>query len=198
MKIIGLAGGSGTGKTTLAEHLEKSGAARIDADALAHEILQTDATVAKAIRARFGDAVFDGVRIDRRALAEVVFADWTALSDLNRIVHPPVIEAITRRLERLKAGGVELVVIDAALLLEVPLPVAIDLMIGLHCSPAEQLRRLRAKGDTPEPAIQARLASQRDIERWFDKADVVVNTEKPKADLFAEIDRLITMLLGGR
>jgi dephospho-CoA kinase len=198
MMIIGLAGATGTGKTTIADHLEQGGARRIDADRVVHEVLRTNGAVKRAIRARFGDEVFDEDEVDRRALAGIVFADRKALADLNAIVHPPVIEVMAERVEQFRSEGARLVVIDAALLLEVALPFTVDLAIGLRCSRDEQVRRLRAKGEAPEHVIRARLANQADIERSLDQADVIVDTEKPKAELLAEIDRIILLLTGER
>lgn len=195
MKIIGLAGGSGTGKTTVADHLERRGAGRIDADKIVHEVLRTDEKVRRAIGARFGSGVFANGEVNRRALADIVFADPLALADLQGIVHPPVIAAFAEAVERFRASVVRLVVIDAALLLEVPLPFEVDLMIALRCARDERLRRLRAAG-VPEKVIHARLASQANLETPFDRADIVLDTEKPKEELFVEIDRIIEVLLG--
>jgi dephospho-CoA kinase len=195
MKVVGLVGQSGTGKTTIAEHLQRRGAGRIDGDDIAHEVLRVDEGVRRAIRDRFGPRVLVDDEIDRSVLGEIVFSDPAELEVLNGIVHPAIIRVLTERLEAFEKGGADLVVIDAALLLEVPLPFDIDLMIALRCRRAEQTRRLRAKSGASEKEIGARLDSQAHIEKSFGRADVVVNTERPKADLLSEIDRIIKALL---
>jgi dephospho-CoA kinase len=195
MKVVGLVGESGTGKTTIAEHLEKKGGGRIDADAIVHQILKDDEEVKSAIRKRFGDGVFRGDEIDRLMLGKIVFSDKEALVDLNRIVHPVVMSACARRLKELAAEGCDYVVVDAALLLEVPLSFDIDLMIALRASRDKQVRRLRAKGGRSDAEIAARLDSQKHIAKSFDRADVVVDANRPKAAVLAEVDQIIRILL---
>lgn len=191
MRIVGLAGGSATGKSTIAAHLSRRGAAHVDADRVGHGLLENNRTVIARIRRRFGDAVFAGGAVDRRALAEVVFSAPAALEDLNAIIHPAIVDACAKRLERLRRNGVRLAVLDAALLLEAELPFEVDLMLALRCSPEEQMRRLEAKGGLSRPQIEARLRSQSALEKAFYRADVVVDTGRPLDEVLEEIDRLV-------
>lgn len=197
MKIVGLVGGSGTGKSTIAEHLEHRGAGHIDADAIAHAVLRSNESVRRRIKARFGARVFVGDDIDRIALGKLVFEDPGLLQALNSITHPAIIEACVEHLDELREAGKSLVVIDAALLLDVPVPFKIDLMIALRCGREERLRRLAGRGDATDEQIRARLDNQSHIEKSFYRADVVVDTEKPKDEVLKKIDRLIGFLLGG-
>ncbi len=197
MKIVGLVGQSGTGKTAVAGHLEENGAGRIDADRIAHDVLKNDHGVSEAIRKRFGPRVFSDGAVDRGALGGVVFADAEALEALNQIVHPVVIDTCVTKLKELEASGVDLVVLDAALLLEVALPFEVDLVIALRCERDEQMTRLRAMGGWSDEELAARLDSQAHVEKSFDRADVVIDTGAPKDTVFAEIDRVIRILLGG-
>ncbi len=195
MKVVGLAGESGTGKSTIAAHLEHNGATHIDADAVGHELLEGDREVGRAIRDRIGPDVFDGDCVDRAALSRVVFGDAEALSALNAIIHPAIVRVCEQRISELAKQGVGLVVIDAALLLEVPLPFEVDLMIALRCSREEQLRRLQAKGGFSREQIETRLANQAAIQESFSRADVVVDTDRPKPVVLSEVERLIGFLL---
>jgi dephospho-CoA kinase len=195
MKVIGLAGASGTGKTTVAEHLEKRGGRRIDADRIAHELLANDDSVVRAIERRFGREVFTGGTIDRKKLGAVVFGDRRALADLNAIVHPAVMEECRRRIGECEKAGVVLAVVDAALLLDVSAPFEIDLVIALRAERGERERRLLEKGGAERGEIAARLDSQGRLEESFDRADVVVDTTGPLADVFAAIDRAVDELL---
>lgn len=198
MKIVGLVGESGTGKSTIAEHLERQGAGHVDADAVAHEILRNDDSVRRRIKARFGAKVFDGDGIDRAALGKLVFGNPDLLQALNSIIHPAIIRECVERLDALRNEGKSLAVIDAALLLEVPMPFKIDLMIALRCPRDEQLRRLLAPEGADEEQIRARVESQAHIEKSFYRADVVVDTGRPKDEVLEEIDKVIPFLLGGR
>ena len=195
MKVIGLAGGSGTGKSTIAAHLASRGAVHIDADRVAHDVLVGDEGVVRAIRERFGDGVLTGGRVDRAKLGKVVFADGDSLDALNAIVHPAVLEVCRRELEKCENDGAALAVVDAALLLEVDAPFRIDLVIALRASRDEQARRLSAKGGATREEIEARLDSQRRLEGSYADADVVLDTTKPLALVLAEVDRVVDALL---
>jgi len=197
MKVIGLAGGSGTGKSTIAAHLVARGAGHIDADRAAHDVLLEDEGVIRAIRERFGDGVFTGGLVDRGKLGRIVFVDRGALEALNAIVHPAVLEVCRRKLEELETAGVALAVVDAALLLEVGVPFDIDLVIALRASRDDQVRRLLAKGGATRSEIEDRLDSQSHLERSYGAADVVVDTAKPLALVLAEVDRAVDALLAG-
>lgn len=196
MKVIGLVGASGTGKSTIAAHLAAQGAAHIDADRLVHDILKTDEAVKSQIRDRFGSNVFVGERVDRGALAEIVFGEKQALEALNAIIHPAVIEACHHAVDRLReTGEISLAVVDAALLLEVPLSFKIDYMIALVCDREEQIRRLVDRGGVGVRQIRARLDNQSHLEESFDKADIVVNTNRSKARVLRQIDEIVERLL---
>ncbi|UCG53317.1 MAG: dephospho-CoA kinase [Candidatus Latescibacterota bacterium] len=196
MKVIGLTGGSGTGKTTVAEHLESRGAVRIDADEIAHELVEKDDEVARKIRLRFGEGILTEGRIDRKKLGAIVFTESRAREDLNAIVHPAVIEACLEKLEECRKTAVELVVIDAALLLEVPTPFEFDLVIALRAPRRERVRRLLAKGGVTRAEIDARLSSQGNLEKSFYKADAVVDTNKSLSAVLEEVENLVQSLLG--
>lgn len=197
MRIIGLVGGSGTGKSTVASHLARAGVRHIDADSLGHEIMDRNDDVKRRVVERFGRAVLgkDG-RIDRQVLGSIVFRDPKARAALGAIIHPAIIEACRREIEESRREGADLVVIDAALLLEVPLPFEPDMVIALRCSREERLRRLMAEGGASEEEIRARLESQENLEKSFYRADAVVDTDRPIEAVFKRIDALIARKLG--
>jgi len=195
MKVIGLAGGSGTGKSAIASHLEKRGGCRVDADRIAHELLSDDQSIVRAVERRFGGGVFTAGRVDRTKLGAVVFSDRGALEDLNGIIHPAVMEECRRRIAECEKAGAAFAVVDAALLLEVEVPFEIDLVIALRASRSEQERRLLRKGGATREEIARRLDSQARLEEAFDRADVVVDTTEPLPDVLVEIDRVVDELL---
>lgn len=193
MKIVGVAGGSGTGKSTVAAHLAAHlGGVHIDADAVVHELLAFDEEVGAAVRSRFGETVFgpDG-SVDRRALGAVVFDDPASRRDLEAIVHPVLRRRCGERVVEARKSGVAAVVVDAALLLDSKMPFRFDLMVALRCDEAVRFERIMAKGGWDEEAVRSRLSSQRDIEKSFYKADVVVDTDGQLDAVLAEVDRVV-------
>ena len=190
--IVGIAGGSGTGKTTVAEHLvEKYGAAHSDGDRLAHEVLR-DLHVVRRVREEFGPGVVDDEgRIDRRALGRIVFADQARLDALNAIVHPEIVARSARDVESARERRAPMIVVDAALLLEVPMTFRFDLLLALACDVEERVRRLLAKGNRSEAEIRDRIARQAGMEKHFYKADAVVDTGRDLQTVWADVDALV-------
>lgn len=196
MKIVGLAGESGTGKSTIAAHLTMRGGAHVDTDLIGHDVLEKNEEARRLIRERIGADVFDGDgHVDRHRLGNKVFTDDALRVAFNEIVHPAIRRECGRRVDVLSGVGVPFVVIDGALLLGSVMPFEWDLMIALDCEEDEKVARLMAKGGRTEREVRDRLASQRAIRDWFDKADVVVDTFRPKEEVLAEIDALIDDLL---
>jgi len=198
MKIIGLAGESGTGKSTIAAYLTTRGGAHIDADIVGHDILNLDPEVREKIREFISADVFDpDGRLDRRRLGALVFNDTAMLQALNDILHPAIREKCAERIKELETTGCPFVVIDAALLLTSRMPFEFDLLIALDCGRDEQMERLTSKGVRTREEVSDRLRNQRHIRDFFDRADVIINTEKSKEEVFAEIDSYVDKLLEG-
>lgn len=196
MKIIGLAGESGTGKTMIGEHLAARGAEHIDADRVGHELLATSPEVIDAVRGLLGDGVLDeNGAIDRRRVGQIIFAAESLRAAFNGIIHPAIRRRCGELVDQARARGASMVVVDAALLLESKMPFTFDLMVALRAPRNVQMERLRGRGGRSDDEIRARLESQSDIEKSFYKADVVVDTDTSRASVLAEIDRVVDELL---
>lgn len=167
MKVIGLTGNIGCGKSTVAGMLRDEGIAIIDADAVAREIRHNDADARAEIVDRFGT-------FDAPELAKVVFADAGALRDLERILHPRVRGAIRARLAELDHGGEEIAAVEVIKLLESPLADACDQVWVVRCDEADAIGRLAARGMDEETA-RRRLASQSSQDEKLAAADVVID-----------------------
>jgi dephospho-CoA kinase len=195
--VVGIAGASGTGKSTIAAHVARRyRGVHVDGDDIAHAVLSGDARAITAIRSAFGSGVFgaDGC-IDRRRLGRVVFSDAGALKKLNAIVHPAVVARCAERVARARVDGALLAVVDAALILEVPMPFGFDLTIALTCERGERMRRLLAKGGWSEDDVRARLDRQEGMEKHFYKADAVVDTGRVLSVVLADVEALINAAL---
>ncbi len=196
MKIIGLAGGSGTGKTTIAKHLETRGGGHLDADRIGHELLEFDPGVRSKVLRYFGPDVFepDGT-VNRKAMGELVFRDRELLKILNSILHPRIIDTCLKRVAEMRQADLPFVVIDAALLLEVKMSLPVEFTIAVRCDKEEQVKRLLAKGKVSEADIRARLKSQEHMEDYFVEADVVIDTDGELPEVLARLDKIVDEFL---
>lgn len=191
--VVVLAGGTGTGKSTLVRALVGVGAAAIDADRIGHEMLET-AAVRAALVAAFGEGIVGAdARIDRRRLGDLVFSDPARLARLDAIVHPPLVAEIERRVDSLRHDGAHgLIVIDAALWPQFPGRPAVDLWIMTSAPRALRRERIEARDGITRERAEARLDGQRHLDAFLDEADAVLDTarspEATRAALFALLD----------
>ncbi len=171
--VIGITGPIGAGKSTVLRLLETLGAATIDADKVAHEVMAPGAPAYAAVVDAFGRDILrpDG-QIDRKRLAAVVFNDPQALQRLEAIVHPAVFEAIK---EKIAQSDRSIVALEAIKLLEAGLSITIcDEIWVVVADPAVQMQRLQARGMSEEDA-RRRLAAQLPREAYVRRADVVID-----------------------
>jgi dephospho-CoA kinase len=192
MNTIGIAGGSGTGKSTIAAHIaQRYQGVHMDADQVAHRVLE-DPAVIDEIRREFGVSVIDiDGTVNRRRLGVYVFNDANRRAALNAIVHPAIIARCSRNVEDARATGARVVVVDAALLLEVDMQMKFDFTIALTCDPEIRMARLRGRGGWSDEELRSRLAAQRGLEKHFYKADAVVDTGPALPEVLAAVDRLL-------
>jgi dephospho-CoA kinase len=176
--VVGLTGGIGCGKSTVAEQFAALGADLIDADAVAHELSRRGEPGWTAVREAFGDAVLrpDG-ELDRAALRQRVFADPAAKARLEAALHPLIADAIEHRLASWRA---------AYGLLMVPLLIEggryrdrIDRLLVIDCEPAEQVRRVMARSALSEGEVRAIMATQVDRQTRLAAADDVIDNSGP-------------------
>ncbi|MBK8230558.1 MAG: dephospho-CoA kinase [Candidatus Eisenbacteria bacterium] len=160
--VVGVTGGIGSGKSTFCRLLEEAhGCPLLDADRLGHEALQPGSTVFEAVLARFGDEIRGASgAISRPALGALVFSDPAALSDLNALVHPWILERIESRLAALKVSGYAgIVLLDAALLFDWLHRYRPDGIVLVVASLDARLERLERRGMDREEALR-RIESQ--------------------------------------
>lgn len=186
-------GPAGAGKSRVTGLLRERGARTLDGDRLGHEILARPG-IARAIADRFGDRCLaaDG-SVDRPILGALVFADPDEMAALNAIVHPPLCELMQQRLAELENGPERtLAVLEAAVYFLLPQPPSVDLVIVVNAAPELRTRRLVAGGLDPARAAD-RIASQRDLEAAFARADVTIQNEGTPDELAARVDQLLQL-----
>ena len=187
MKVIGLTGNIGCGKSTVSGMLRDLGVATIDADAVARQVRQTDAGVRLAIERRFGT-------LEPAALAAIVFTDRAALGDLEAIIHPPVRGEIRARLAELSEAGAEVACIEMIKLFESPLLDRCDETWVVRCDLDDALARLAARGMDAD-AVRARLANQTSQESKIAAADVVIDGSVTLAETRRQVELAYEALL---
>jgi dephospho-CoA kinase len=177
MKLCGLTGGVGMGKSTAAGFFLQLGARIVDTDELAHELVQPGQPALVEIQDEFGTGLMgaDG-RLKRAELARLVFADAGARKKLEGILHPRIRQRWLTQVEhwRDEHQGVALVVIP--LLYETAAEVNFDRIICVACSPAGQRERLRGR-DWPKEQVEGRIAAQWPVEQKIARAHHVLWTE---------------------
>ena len=184
--VIGVTGGIATGKSSLLALLAQRGAEIIDADAVYHGLIGPNGPLVGPIVARFGaDMVAVDGSIDRRALAGIVFADRTALADLDAITHPAVFEAIAHRVDRSDAA---VVAVDAVKLIESGMADLCDSVWLVVADPQVQRRRLMARNGLTADEADLRLAAQPDESYRRKRADVVSDNSGTRAAFARQID----------
>jgi len=189
MLRVGLTGGIGSGKSTVAQRFRQLGAVVVDADQLAREVVAVGSSGLAAVRERFGDGVIaaDG-SLDRRALGEVVFADPRARRDLEAITHP-LIDERTRLLVQLAEPG-RIVVHDVPLLVELRLSGAYHLTVVVDADPDVRMARLTGQRGLTEADARARIAAQATHRQRREAADAWLSNDGPVKELLAQVDAL--------
>ena len=177
--IIGITGGSGSGKTTLLHIIREQGGLVLDCDAIYHHLLETDPTLLAAIETRFPGTVENGT-LDRKKLGAIVFADESALLDLNRITHSAVHTEVLRRLQNAPA----LAAVDAIGLFEGGLAPLCDVTVAVTAPVEDRIARLMARDGISEEYAKKRINAQHD-DSWFrEKCDYALHNDG-KLDAFA-------------
>ncbi len=189
MLLVGLTGGIGSGKSTVADLLARHGAVILDADAFARDAVRSGSEPFAAVVRRFGEEVVraDG-QLDRAHLAAIVFADREALADLEAIIHPEV--------RRMIADGIQshldtddVVVLVNPLLIEMGTHRDCDVVVVVSASPETQVARSVVRG-MDEADVRARLAAQLPLADRARAADVLLDNEGTREELDAEVEVL--------
>jgi dephospho-CoA kinase len=178
MKVIGLTGGIGSGKSTVAEILAGLGARVIDADKVAHEVFNPGTEGLREVVNTFGESVLSPEgEIDRKKLGEIVFNDSEALTTLNEIIHPRAYELVKSRLNEYREQGAEAVVLEVILLVEAGWDHLADTIWVTVASSDTVVKRLQQTRGLSEEEILSRINSQTSNEQRIMNADVVIEND---------------------
>lgn len=192
MITVGLTGGIGSGKSTVARMLADAGFTVVDADQIAREIMEPGSPVLGRVAEEFGaDLIREDGSLDRAGLARRAFATEADTQRLNAITHPAIRAESTRRFAAAAAAGEAVAVYDMPLLVELGLDKDMDLTVVVDVEPEERVRRLVASRGLAEDDARSRIARQIDDAERRAAADVVIDNNGPLEDLPAQVDALI-------
>ena len=186
--IVGLTGGIGSGKTTVAAMFAQRGAQVIDTDVIAREIVQRPSAVLDQIRAEFGSTVIraDG-SLDRPALARIIFADDKQRTKLNHITHPEILKRVLAHITAQPPGAVVVVVVP--LLFESGFDHSCDRSVAVVASPDVRRSRLQERDGISGTDVEARMRAQLPDAEYERRADIVIRNEENLTALGREVDR---------
>ena len=176
--VIGLTGGIACGKSNLSKALKANGVPVIDADEISRFLTAKGGAALPAIRERFGDRVFDGDELNRRALSDIVFSDPKERDALNGILHPMVLSEIHRQMDAIDGP----VVMDVPLLYEVGMDSWCQEIWCAYVPQKEQVRRVRKRGAITYKEALRRIHSQMPVMEKRRRADHVIRTEGSKEE----------------
>jgi dephospho-CoA kinase len=161
MLKMGLTGGIASGKSAVAAMLREMGFRVLEADVVAHKLLEPGQAAHDEVLREFGASLGDANgKIDRAKLGALVFADPGKLSKLNGIIHPRVTEIVLKKFDQWRQDGVrDAGFVEAALLIEAGIAEKLDGLVVAFCTPAQQMERLRARGMS-ETDARRRMAAQ--------------------------------------
>jgi dephospho-CoA kinase len=194
MKVCGLTGGVGMGKSTAAEFLRARGAQVVDTDELARRLVQPGEAALAEIQNVFGKKIIsDGGRLRRDELAGIVFADSAARKKLEEILHPKIRQRWLAQMENWRRENHPLAVVVIPLLFETQAGSQFDKIICVACSAANRQKRLLERGWTPEQ-IRQRIAAQMPVEEKIARSDFVVWTDGDLESHSAQLDLILARL----
>ena len=177
MVVIGVTGGVGTGKSTVTHMFKQLGAVVLDADSIAHQVMEPKRLAWRQVVRAFGEGILnDDQTINRAQLATRVFADAEARARLERIIHPHVLREIRQRLRRLaRSRRIKAAVLDVPLLVEAGAHRLVDALVVVTAPPDIQRRRIRERRGWSAEEAESRIGAQWALSAKAALADHVID-----------------------
>ena len=194
--IIGLTGGIASGKSTVAARWLEHGAAIIDADQVAREVVQQGEDAYQAICREFGaEILLPDLELDRPKLGRIVFADPDKLETLNRIVHPAMMRRIGEQVQHYQHEGFPWIVYEAALIIEKNLAPTLAEVVSVLADPETQIARLMRRNSLTRDEANDRMAAQTDNPTRRQASDHIIENNGTIADLHRHADQQFARLV---
>jgi len=197
MRVFGLTGNIGSGKSVVAAMLREAGIPVLDADRISREVTAPGGRAYDEVVQAFGRGIVqqDGT-IDRKRLGEIVFSDPALRSRLERVTHPAILDAIREALADLAREGNRTAVVEATLIHESGRKGLFEAVISVTCDRETQLSRLTARDGMSREQAEARLRAQMDAERKAGASDYVIDNSGEIGSTRRQVERLARILQG--
>ena len=198
MKVIGITGGLGSGKTTVSSHIREAGYTVMDADQIARNVA-AEQTVLDEIRKEFGEAVMtaDGT-LDRKAMAEIVFNEPEKKKTLEAIITRRVIEQVEQQIDDFRAGRTtvkgDTLFLDAPTLFETGTDRLVDEVWVVTCNEQKRIERAISRDEAKRADIEARMRQQMSEELEKERADRIITNDSTLEDLINQVDELLSIV----
>ncbi|MHC4913262.1 MAG: dephospho-CoA kinase [Planctomycetota bacterium] len=193
--IIGILGGVGSGKSTVAAEFGKLGCAIIDADKIAHDLLDAPGLRERLVTS-FGQAILDSLgQVDRRQLADIVFADAAKLSAINKIIHPPVLQRAEELIKQYNGQNqVKAIVLDMPLLVEVGWSKRCNKLVFVDCEPLLRVERAKKIGVIGENQHKIRENFQISLDKKLALADNIIDNNSGFSALVEQVAKAFSYI----
>lgn len=197
MLLVGLTGGYATGKSFVADELERLGCRLVYADSLGHQALLPSGQAYQPVLDLFGEEILTAGFIDRKKLGQIVFARPDLLDKLSALIHPAVFHAEQKLIEEYsRLNSRAIVVVEAAILIEAGRHKIFDRLIVTVCSTETQIARAMKRDGLTREQVKTRLAKQMPVEEKSSYADYLVDTDGPKESTLFRVNEVFTELRG--
>lgn len=190
MKIIGLTGGSGAGKSVVAAELEKLGAGIVDADAIYRKLCDENLDMLLDLQKAFGDILTADKKLDRAKLANIVFSDSSKLKKLNEITIFYIKKASDEKFKALKDKGIKIAIYDAPTLFQTGTDAMCDGVIGIIADRNIRIERIIKRDNISEKAAVARIDAQPDDEFYYDRCQYIIKNNVSHETLKDQVKQL--------
>lgn len=190
--VIGLTGGIGTGKSTVARRLIEKGYTVIDTDIISKEVIEKEEVIIK-IKEEFGDILDYNGKINRKKLGQIVFKDEKKLNVLNSIMHPIILNEMRKQINE-KSKLHNIIIVDVPLLFEINIEKEFDIILLVYSTKEIQLKRIMERDNRTKEEALNMINSQMDLEFKKKKSDYILKNNNTLKDLYEEIDKVLEKL----
>ena len=193
IKLIGLTGQTGSGKSTVSDFLTKNGYAVIDADAISRNVMVEGAMCNTLVKVLFPNAVENGV-INRKKLAHIVFSDKDKLTMLNNAVHPFVLHEMLNEIKRFSENNNNIIFFDAPQLFESGIDILCSHIISVVADDEIRLQRILKRDNITENEANKRINSQYSADYFVSHSDFVIYNNGSAEDIIPQIQNIISSI----